>query len=40
MDDIKGSFKRMEECRMDPFGSGRDLWQDIVNIIIINLSVS
>jgi hypothetical protein len=23
----------MEECGMDPFGSGRYLWQDIVNII-------
>jgi hypothetical protein len=30
---LKGSFKRMEECGMDPFGSGRYLWQDIVNII-------
>lgn len=35
---LKGSFKRMEECGMDPFGSGRDPWQDIVNIII-HLSV-
>jgi hypothetical protein len=37
---VKGSFKRMEECGIDPFGSGRDLSQDTVNIIIINLSVS
>jgi hypothetical protein len=29
----------MEECGMDPFGSGRDLWQDTVNMII-NLLVS
>lgn len=36
---LKGSFKSMEECGVDPFGSGRDLWQDIVNITI-NLSVS
>jgi len=36
---LKGIFKRMEECRMDPSGSGKDLWQDIVNIII-KLSVS
>jgi hypothetical protein len=36
---LKGSFNRMEECGMDPFGSGGDLWQDIANIII-NLSVS
>jgi len=35
----KGCFKRMEECGMDPFGSGRDLWQDNVEIII-KLSVS
>jgi hypothetical protein len=36
---LKGSFKRMEECGMDPFGPRRYLWQDIVNIIK-NLSVS
>ena len=27
---LKGSFKRMEECVMDPFGNGTDPWQDIV----------
>jgi hypothetical protein len=37
---LKGSFKRMEECGMDPFGSGQDLWQEIANIIIKNSAAS